>query len=46
MHTININASVVQGRSYKIFQHENLSYESFVMQKFPDLRNLLTYQPE
>ena len=26
----------------KIFQHENLSYESFLTQKFPDLRYYIT----
>ena len=35
MHTI--NANVVQGCSYEIFQHENLSYESFVTRKFSDV---------
>ena len=32
MHTI--NADVVQGHSYEIFQHKNLSYKSFVTQNF------------
>ena len=33
-----INANVVRGRSYEIFLHETLSYESFFTRKFPDLR--------
>ena len=36
MRTINVN--VVRGHSYENFQHENLSYESFLTRKFPDLR--------
>ena len=36
VHAINTNA--VRGRSYEIFLHENLSYESFFTQKFPDQR--------
>ena len=37
MCTINVNE--IRGRSYeKKFQHENLSYKSFLTQKFPDLR--------
>ena len=39
MRTINVN--VVRGHSYEIFQHKNLSYESFITQKFPDLWNYL-----
>ena len=35
-----ISANAVRGRSYKIFLHENLLYESFFTQKFPDLRYL------
>ena len=27
----------------KIFQHENLSYESFTTRKFPDLRTVCMY---
>ena len=43
MHTINTNA--VRGRSYmqKNFLHENLSYESFFTQKFPDLQYTVTW---
>ena len=33
MHTINVN--VVRGHLIKFYQHENLSYESFMTQKFP-----------
>ena len=33
-----INANPVRGRSYEIFLHENLLYESFFTRKFPDLR--------
>ena len=36
LHTINTNA--VRGHSYENFLHDNLSYESFFAQKFPDLR--------
>ena len=36
MRTINVN--VVRGQSY-----ENVSYKSFLTQKFPDLRYLLFY---
>ena len=29
-------ANVVRGHTYENFLHENLSYESFFTQKFPD----------
>ena len=32
-----INANVVRGRSYELFLHKNLPYESFFTRKFPDL---------
>ena len=32
MHTINVN--MVRGHSYKNFQHDNLSYKSFLTRKF------------
>ena len=41
MHTININ--MVRGHSYKKFLRENLSYESFLTQKFPDLQYFQIY---
>ena len=31
-------ANAVRGLSYEIFLHENLSYESFLTRKFPDLQ--------
>ena len=37
-----ISANAVGGRSYEIFLHENLSYESFFTRKFPDLRYSVT----
>ena len=30
-------ANAVRGRSYEIFLHEYLSYESYFTRKFPDL---------
>ena len=33
-----INANAVRGCSYENFLHKNLSYESFLTRKFPDLR--------
>ena len=35
------NVNMVRSRSYKIFQHENLSYKSFTTRKFPDLWYLI-----